>query len=81
MAINMPLALMKDAYQHDKEHILLKFNEGDKENSFTWRRGWKAFITLLFCPMTVFIALATTTYSSGINRGWTALAYPPSWYS
>ncbi|GAB1203601.1 hypothetical protein APSETT445_002237 [Aspergillus pseudonomiae] len=54
---------------HDgKERILLDFVEGDKENPFNWDPRYKAFISVLLCLMTLFIGLATTAYSSGIDR-------------
>ncbi|KAE9363572.1 MFS general substrate transporter [Stipitochalara longipes BDJ] len=54
-------------YRNNQEFILLKFVGGDKENPFNWSVARKAFITLLLCLMTLFIGLATTAYSSGID--------------
>lgn len=65
--IDMPLTLTEIIQKDDQEYILLKFVDGDKENPFNWSVGRKAFITLLLCLMTLFIGLATTAYSSGID--------------
>ncbi|TVY75860.1 putative MFS-type transporter [Lachnellula suecica] len=65
--IDLPLTLTEIIHKDDQECILLKFAEGDKENPFNWSVGRKAFITLLLCLMTLFIGLATTAYSSGID--------------
>lgn len=66
--IDLPLTLTEIIHKDDQEYILLKFVDGDKENPFNWSTGRKAFITLLLCLMTLFIGLATTAYSSGIDR-------------
>jgi MFS family permease len=63
----MPLTLTEVIQKDDQEYILLNFIDGDKENPFNWSVGRKAFITLLLCLMTLFIGLATTAYSSGID--------------
>jgi hypothetical protein len=65
--IDLPLTLTEIIHKKDQEYILLKFADGDRENPFNWSRGRKAFITLLLCLMTLFIGLATTAYSSGID--------------
>lgn len=65
--IDLPLTLTEIIHQDDREYILLKFADDDKENPFNWSIARKAFITLLLCLMTLFIGLATTAYSSGID--------------
>jgi hypothetical protein len=65
---DMPLALTEITHKDDQEYITLRFVEGDKENPFNWSKDRKAFISLLLCLMTLFIGLATTAYSSGIDR-------------
>lgn len=65
--IDMPLTLTQISHQDDSEYIILKFVKGDKENPFNWSQGRKAWITLLLCLMTLFIGLATSAYSPGIE--------------
>ncbi|TVY44564.1 putative MFS-type transporter [Lachnellula subtilissima] len=64
---DLPLTLTELVHQDGQEYILLKFADGDKENPFNWSSARKSFITLLLCLMTLFIGLATTSYSSGID--------------
>lgn len=64
---NLPLTLTKFEYIDNKEYIVLMFADGDKENPYNWSSGRKRFISSLLCMMTLFIGLATTAYSSGIN--------------
>lgn len=64
---DLPLSLTEIIQKDGQEYILLKFVPGDPENPFNWSGGRKALITLLLCLMTLFIGLATTAYSSGIN--------------
>jgi hypothetical protein len=66
--VDKPLTLTETTHKHDQEYIVLKFTDNDKEDPFNWSTGRKAWITLLLCLMTLFIGLATTAYSSGINR-------------
>ncbi|KAG4430684.1 hypothetical protein IFR05_013836 [Cadophora sp. M221] len=65
--IDMPLTLTEIITKDGQEYILLKFTDDDKQDPFNWSNGRKAWITLLLCLMTLFIGLATTAYSSGIN--------------
>ncbi|PIG89752.1 MFS transporter [Aspergillus arachidicola] len=65
---DLPLTATQATIHEGKERILLDFVEGDKENPFNWDPRYKAFISLLLCLMTLFIGLATTAYSSGIDR-------------
>ncbi|CZT00561.1 related to multidrug resistance protein [Rhynchosporium graminicola] len=65
--IDMPLTLTEIISKDGQEHILLKFTDDDKQDPFNWSNGRKAWITLLLCMMTLFIGLATTAYSSGID--------------
>ncbi|KAL3419322.1 major facilitator superfamily transporter [Phlyctema vagabunda] len=66
--IEMPLTLTEVIQHEGKEYIKVKFVAGDKENPFNWSTGRKSFITVLLCMMTLFIGLATTAYSSGIDK-------------
>lgn len=66
--VDMPLTLTEEIQVNGKEYIKLTFCDGDKENPFNWNQGKKAFISLILCLMTLFIGLATTSYSSGIDR-------------
>lgn len=66
--IDMPLTLTEITHKGGQEYILLKFADKDKQDPFNWRTGRKAWITLLLCLMTLFVGLATTAYSSGIDR-------------
>jgi hypothetical protein len=66
--IGFPLTFTEFVTQDDQEYIILKFADDDKEDPFNWSRGRKAWITFLLCLMTLFIGLATTAYSSGIDR-------------
>jgi MFS family permease len=65
--IDMPLTLMETVVHNGKEYIVLTFATGDKENPFNWNPWYKRSITTLLNLMTLFIGLATTAYSSGIN--------------
>jgi MFS family permease len=66
--IDLPLTFTELVTQYDQEYIILKFAHDDKEDTFNRSRGREAWITLLLCLMTLFIGLATTAYSSGIDR-------------
>jgi hypothetical protein len=66
--IDLPLTFTELVTQYDQEYIILKFAHDDKEDNFNRSRGREAWITLLLCLMTLFIGLATTAYSSGIDR-------------
>jgi MFS family permease len=65
--IDMPLTLTEMVNHNDKEYIVLTFATGDKENPFNWNPWYKRSITTMLNLMTLFIGLATTAYSSGIN--------------
>lgn len=65
--IDMPLTLWETYNKDGQVYILLKFTDDDKQDPFNWSVGRKAWITLLLCLMTLFIGLATTAYSSGID--------------
>lgn len=64
---DMPLTLTELVKHNDKEYIVLNFATGDKENPFNWNPWYKRSITTMLNLMTLFIGLATTAYSSGIN--------------
>jgi len=66
--IDLPLTFTELATQDDQEYTTLKFTDDDKEDPFNCSHGRKAWTTLLLCLMTLFIGLATTAYSSGIDR-------------
>ncbi|RDW59523.1 hypothetical protein BP6252_12610 [Coleophoma cylindrospora] len=66
--MDLPLTLTENVQHKGKEYIKIKFYPGDKENPYNWSTGRKMFITALLCMMTLFIGLATTAYSSGIDR-------------
>ncbi|GAD92376.1 hypothetical protein PVAR5_0967 [Paecilomyces variotii No. 5] len=51
----------------DKNILILAFLDGDCENPFNWPSAKKAFVSVLLCLMTLFVGLATTAYSSGID--------------
>ncbi|KAH6658456.1 major facilitator superfamily domain-containing protein [Truncatella angustata] len=65
--VDMPLTLTELVKHNDKEYIVLTFATGDKENPFNWNPWYKRSITTMLNLMTLFIGLATTAYSSGIN--------------
>lgn len=65
--VDMPLTLTETVNHNDKEYIVLTFATGDPENPFNWNPWYKRGITTLLNLMTLFIGLATTAYSSGIN--------------
>lgn len=65
--MDLPLTLWEYKRKNGEEYVVLKFADGDKENPYNWSNGRKAFITFLLCMMTLFIGLATTAYSSGID--------------
>ncbi|EMD69028.1 hypothetical protein COCSADRAFT_31801 [Bipolaris sorokiniana ND90Pr] len=64
---DMPLTLTEMVNHEGKEYIVLSFATGDKENPFNWNSWYKRSITTMLNLMTLFIGLATTAYSSGIN--------------
>ncbi|TLD34470.1 multidrug resistance protein [Venturia nashicola] len=65
--IDLPLTLTTRKYHKGEEILLLEYADGDKENPFNWSLARKRVITGLLCSMTLFIGLATTAYSSGID--------------
>ncbi|KAB8238581.1 major facilitator superfamily domain-containing protein [Aspergillus alliaceus] len=65
---DIPLTATQATVHDGQERILIDFVDGDKENPFNWDPRYKAFISVLLCLMTLFIGLATTAYSSGIDR-------------
>ncbi|KAK3673327.1 hypothetical protein LTR78_006873 [Recurvomyces mirabilis] len=65
--IDMPLTLTEHVHMNGQDYIVLSFAEGDKENPFNWNPWYKRGITTILNLMTLFIGLATTAYSSGIN--------------
>ncbi|BCS24445.1 MFS transporter [Aspergillus puulaauensis] len=63
-----PTAIEPRHMEKTNEDVLeLTFLEGDPENPFNWPLAKKAFISVLLCMMTLFVGLATTAYSSGID--------------
>ncbi|KAI9933713.1 hypothetical protein ASPWEDRAFT_167985 [Aspergillus wentii DTO 134E9] len=66
--IDLPLTVTKHREHNGSSYIVLDFAEGDKENPFNWSHAYRAFISLLLCCMTLFIGLATTAYSSGLDK-------------
>ncbi|KAK3074941.1 hypothetical protein LTR53_002181 [Teratosphaeriaceae sp. CCFEE 6253] len=65
--IDMPLTFTELVFKNGREYIVLSFADGDKENPFNWNAWYKRGITTMLNLMTLFIGLATTAYSSGIN--------------
>lgn len=65
--IDMPLTLTEITQKDGQEYILLKFTDDDLEDPFNWSTTRKTVISMLLCCMTLFIGLATTSYSSGIT--------------
>ncbi|QDS74379.1 hypothetical protein FKW77_005355 [Venturia effusa] len=65
--IDLPLTLTTTKQHEGQEIILLTYADGDKENPFNWSLVRKRVISALLCSMTLFIGLATTAYSSGID--------------
>jgi len=65
--IDMPLTRTQVINQGDKQLVELKFAPDDKENPFKWGKWKRRFISTQLNLMTLFIGLATTAYSSGIN--------------
>lgn len=66
--IDMPLTLTETVKHNDKEYIVLSFATGDPQNPFNWNPWYKRSISTMLNLMTLFIGLATTAYSSGIDR-------------
>ena len=63
-----PTAIEPRHMEKTNEDVLeLTFLDGDSENPFNWPFFKKAFISVLLCLMTLFVGLATTAYSSGID--------------
>ncbi|KAH0251376.1 MFS general substrate transporter, partial [Aureobasidium melanogenum] len=65
--VDLPLTRTQVINQGDKQLIELKFAPDDKENPFKWGKWKRRFISTQLNLMTLFIGLATTAYSSGIN--------------
>lgn len=65
---DMPLTLTETIEKDGQTFIVLGFRPGDKENPFNWSKWRRRFISTLLNLMTLFIGLATTAYSSGINH-------------
>lgn len=64
----MPLTWTEVVYHDDRDNIVLDYAPGDRENPFNWNIGYKWFISMLLCLMTLFIGLATTAYNSGMGK-------------
>ncbi|KAG9535469.1 MFS general substrate transporter, partial [Aureobasidium melanogenum] len=65
--VDLPLTRTQVINQGDKQLVELKFAPDDKENPFKWGKWKRRFISTQLNLMTLFIGLATTAYSSGIN--------------
>lgn len=65
--IDMPLTVTEVIQKDGNEFIVLHFRENDPEDPFHWNLWLRRFISTLLNLMTLFIGLATTAYSSGIN--------------
>lgn len=65
--VDVPLTMTEVVEDNGDELALLTFAKGDGEDPFNWSQGRKAFISVLLCLMTLFIGLATTSYSSGLG--------------
>lgn len=65
--IDIPLTLTERQTVNGQEYIVLTFADHDKENPFNWNAWYKRSITTMLNLMTLFIGLATTAYSSGID--------------
>ncbi|TKA68218.1 hypothetical protein B0A55_09055 [Friedmanniomyces simplex] len=65
--IDMPLTLTEGVHKNGRDYIVLSFADGDKENPFNWKLWYKRCITTMLNLMTLFIGLATTAYSSGVD--------------
>lgn len=64
--IDIPLTLDTLARKNSGS-IVLTFAEYDTENPYNWNKWYRRSITTMINPMTLFIGLAITVYSSGIN--------------
>ncbi|KAB8346156.1 hypothetical protein FH972_023202 [Carpinus fangiana] len=64
---DLPLTYTKNYSEDGKDYIVLSFAPGDPENPHNWSPKRKGFIVAQLVGMTLFIGLATTAYSSGIN--------------
>ncbi|KAF2721532.1 MFS general substrate transporter [Polychaeton citri CBS 116435] len=64
---DIPLTQLEKVEYKGKDWILLKFVDDDKEDPFNWTPFRKGYITAILCLMTLFVGLATTAYSSGVN--------------
>lgn len=65
--VDIPLTLTEAVNRDGKDYVVLRFRPGDRENPFNWNKWYKFMITSCLNLMTLFIGLATTAYSSGIN--------------
>lgn len=64
-----PTAIKPRHMEKTNEDVFeLTFLDGDPENPFNWPLAKKSFISVLLCLMTLFVGLATTAYSSGIDN-------------
>ncbi|CAK4034208.1 MFS-type transporter [Lecanosticta acicola] len=64
---DMPLTLIEVIQKDGKDFMELKFANGDCENPYNWNPRYKTFVSYMLNGMTLFIGLATTAYSSGID--------------
>ncbi|TIC55684.1 MFS general substrate transporter [Wallemia mellicola] len=61
------LADEDDVDSREKKVIIVRFEDNDPENPENWSNIRKWVTTILLCLMTLFIGLATSAYSVGIN--------------
>lgn len=65
--VDIPLTLTENVHENDRDYVVLHFRPGDPECPFNWSPLYKGMLSTLLCLMTLFIGLATTAYSSGID--------------
>ncbi|KAK5127309.1 hypothetical protein LTR08_004436 [Meristemomyces frigidus] len=65
--VDIPLTSTEELHEDGKDYIVLRFASNDRANPYKWRPAYKLMITTMLNTMTLFIGLATTAYSSGID--------------
>lgn len=66
--IDMPMTLTDSIIKDGKEYVVLEFAANDPEDPYNWSKTTKWIITVILCCFTMFIGLATTAYSAGIEK-------------
>lgn len=64
---DLPLTATIPTHHNGGDFIVINFIHGDRENPYNWTLARKYATVCMLCGMTLWIGLATTAYSSGLN--------------